>query len=1430
VLKLDRVGVHDNFFELGGHSLLATRLMARIQDRCLTQLPISVVFVAPTVEKLAGEIESRQRLEIPAVHSTIQIIPDPASVEEPFPLTDIQQVYWIGRSSNFDLGNIAAHRYLEYDVPGLALERFQKALQKVIVRHGMLRAIFLPDGMQRILSEVPEYKIATRDLRALPNEALDVELKGIRQALSHQVIDVTRWPLFELRASLLAGDVVRLHASVDILIFDAWSFRLFVRDLWHYYQEDVPLPAVQLSFRDYVLAKGRSKESLAYKAAWEYWRPRLRDFSAPQFPLALSLSAIRSPRFERRHGRIDRSLWDSLKMRASRRSVTPSGALLAAFSELIAGFTGSSRFTLNLTVFNRSPLHPQINEVIGDFTSITLLEVDQSERSFELRANKLQKRLWQDIEHDAVSGVELLRELSRIHKGTVLMPVVFTSTLGLQTIDDRSHVQAAPLGKAVYGVSQTPQVILDHQVAEQEGALQFNWDFLAVAFPAGFIDAMFDQYCALLHRLATTDAAWGASSCGLVPPEQLSLFKQANETHVAVPEDTLHGAFLDRATKVPSLPAVITPSKTLTYVELEHRSAAICSQVQQHQIASNQLVAIVMDRGWEQVVAVLGILRAGAAYVPLDPSWPRSRLLQLMQEGEVKLILTQSWLENTIARPPQVAVIAVDLQEESTTGEFPSTTLAKPEHLAYVIYTSGSTGHPKGVMIDHRGALNTILDINRRFSVGEKDRCLAVSSLSFDLSVYDIFGPLTAGGCVLIPRYSPAPDPGNWLEFGRQHGVTIWNSVPALLDLIVEYSAGRPERSFPDLRLTLLSGDWIPVTLPKRLMAVAPHTKAVSLGGATEASIWSVVRPIDDVSPDWSSIPYGRPMANQGIHVLDGAMEPCPIWVAGELYISGVGLAVGYWRDPERTSKSFVIHPKTNERLYRTGDIGRWLPEGEIEFLGREDLQVKIQGHRIELGEIEAKLLEHPNIRHAVVSAVGERHKAKRLMACAVCAIEMSDAELRQFLMGVLPAYMIPTQFVFLPALPLTPNGKVDRKALPVLDVTAGELDFVATRSPLERMVARIWEDVLALDHQVGIHDNFFDLGGDSLLGTQVVVRLQQALNITLPLKVLFEFPTIASLMELGQRSNSESVATQLDQSRTAMKGVPPIDHEAGSVNKLSRVGTVNSGNARIELSSHDVNGDLRRLMERRNSRQFARAAVPLEDLARLLESLRSYQTEYSLTKYRYASAGGLYPVQTYLCVHDRPPPYRLEGLSCGTYRYDAFSHALISLATGVDLDANIHTMINRPVFNQAAFSLFLVCDMGKIAPTYESESLRFSCIEAGMMAQLLDQAAGGCEIGLCHTGGVNIQSCREKLHLDDQHVLLHAYVGGKRDDQELVKSARVQSREKPHADERTTFEFALRLLIEAKSEADLADRAVMLIGTKRDGFSDEGDRDQGIL
>jgi amino acid adenylation domain-containing protein len=1128
VLGLKQVGINDNFFELGGHSLLATQLIAKVRDRFQVELSLRCLFQSPTVASLTlaiAQAKSQQSRE-PLI-SLPAIAPDPQNRYKPFPLNEMQQAYWIGRNSFFEMGNVAIHGYVEIESDELDLERFSLAWQRVVERHDMLRAIVLPNGQQQILENVPAYKIEVLDLRSLAPEVAGEQLEAIRDRLSHQVLPLDRWPLFEICASQISDRRIRLHISIDALCIDGWSFQILFGDLVKFYRNPhTAIAPLQLSFRDCVLAAIALENSPLFQQSLDYWRNRLKTLPpAPELPLAKHPNSLTQPRFKRWSDRLDLQTWQRLKTRTARASLTPTGLLLAAYAEVLGLWSKTPRFTLNVPRFNRLPLHPQVEEIIGEFASFTLLEVDNSKpESFEVRAKRLQEQLWQDLEHQYVSGVRVLRELAQAQGTTsALMPVVFTIDPQNAPGEDSSIFSLIQeLGELVHIIGQTPQVWIDAQFTETAQGLSFSWDAVEELFGPGMIDDMFDAYCSLLQRLASSEEAWQGTA-------QLQQQAVANGIEAPIPDALLHELFAQQVASRSQQSAVITSTRTLTYEELYLRSNQVAHRLRKLGTRPNELVAVVMEKGWEQIVAVLGILASGAAYLPVDAALPKERLWYLLENGEVEIVLTQSQLNQRLEWPENVRRICLDTEELAAESGERLEAVQEPEDLAYVIYTSGSTGLPKGVAIAHRGAVNAIAQTNQVFNVAECDRAIAVTALHHDMSVYDIFGILAAGGAIVIPDAAQRLDPAHWTQLMVKERVTIWNSVPPMMEMLLDYAAGHSE-VLPDcLRWAFLGGDWIPITLPERLSAIVKECRVVSVGGPTETTLWNIWYPVEAVDPSWKSIPYGSPIANTRYYILNERLEDCPVWVPGEMCCAGVGLTKGYWRNEEKTRASFVTHPVTGDRLYRTGDLGRYLPDGNIEFLGREDFRLKIRGFRIEAGEIEAALNEHPAVKASIVTAFGENHSQKRLVGYIVPQQNAAPAveELRQFLSEKLPDYMVPSAFIILDALPLSANGKVNRKALPEPDAAIPEAKiFVAPRTPIEAMLARICCEVLGIE-QLSITDNFFELGGNSLLAIQLAAKVREDCQLELPLCDIFAGRSLAVLAEKIAEAKSKNAAVE---------------------------------------------------------------------------------------------------------------------------------------------------------------------------------------------------------------------------------------------------------------------------------------------------------------
>ncbi|MET7671359.1 amino acid adenylation domain-containing protein [Micromonospora luteifusca] len=1076
------------------------RLSGDLRDRIVRHKPELIEWLR---RALAGGTDA----ELPT------LVPDEEHLYEPFPPSDLQQSFLIGSREGFEF-HVRPHQYMEFDFDELEPVRFEEALNRAVHRQRKNLVVVRDDMLLQTVRDPAPVTVTVSDLRGLPEDEAQLRIEQVRAGLERKEPAHDRWPWLEPHISRYGDGRARLHYNNNNIFTDAPSGVALITDaLRYYHQPELELPEPAVSYRDCVLALAELEESPLGQASKKYWCDRMADWpAAPELPLVSGTEHRGRSMLSRRELTLEPRLWATLKRQAEAYGVTPTNALLGAHAEVIAYWSGSRHFLLNNMISHRPlPLHPEMAQVLGNFASLYPLEVDwRPDEPFHARARRLQATVMADVAHAHWSGSKVLQTLNQVRRtpGRAICPFAVGSALFV-----------GPADRAHYSVLETPQTLLDTEFWElRDGSLLVIWDVIEAMFPDGLIDAMLAGYRTVVGRLAEDDAAWRLDAFDLLPETQRRQRDQLNRSVAPMPTGLLHDPLPGLAAARPAKPAVVSSAGRLSYGELHRRSAALGDLLRERGTTPGDRVAVVLPKGPEQMVAVLAALGADAAYVPIDPHWPADRIRLLLADTGASAVLTDPPRRAELMTLTEVPVLTVDA--EGPTSERPAAGRAdasrrSPEDLAYVIYTSGSTGRPKGAMLDHRGPLNTILDINRRFDIGPDDVVFGVSSLCFDLSVYDVFGTIAAGATMVTPTPAQA-DPVSWVELVRSHRVTVWNSVPALMQLFVE-EAITAGAEFPALRVVLLSGDWIPVQLPERIRRVAPNARVISLGGATEASIWSICFPIEAQDPRWPSIPYGRPLANQTWCVLDASGRDVPTWVPGELFIGGAGVAQGYLGDPDRTGLAFVPHPRTGERLYRTGDLGRYLPSGDIEFLGRADFQVKIQGFRVEPGEIEHALLDHPDVSGA--SVVARQSGSGRQLAAFVVVGEGRDRleppTLRAFLSDRLPSYLIPSHFVVVDRLPLTGNGKVDRRALEQLWSAGddGERGHTEPATPTERALAGIWESVLQVD-VVGVHDDFFDLGGQSFAALRVSSLIVERLGRRVPLGALLERRTIAALAE----------------------------------------------------------------------------------------------------------------------------------------------------------------------------------------------------------------------------------------------------------------------------------------------------------------------------
>lgn len=921
---------------------------------------------------------------------------DAAARHDPFPLTDIQRAYWVGRQDAFDHGSVSIHFYTETDIDGLDVARLQTAWNATVARHDMLRAVVDQDAMQRILPEVPAYQIAVTDLSDLPAQDREAQLAAHRHTASHTVHRADQWPGFGLAVFALGDNRFRLSYSQDLLHVDGGSLLRVIGDLCAAYSApDTALAPIPLSFRDYVFHEIAQKETPAYRGALDYWRAVVKDLPPPPtLPLrpATQDQPAHSGRFRRLAFEMPATAYETIKAQSHQMGITPTGWVMAAFGEVISRWSGSADCTLNVTVFNRPNLSEDLLRIAGDFTSMIPVPVRRADgASLGARAQKMQHCLWQHVKHREVSGITIL-DLLRTERGdqkAAALSVVYTSLLNLsgQGFDPKGF---GALGTPVFTVTQTPQVTLDHQVSETpDGGIGFSWDVVEGHHPDGMIDDMFAAFRHLVSDLVAQDSAWqqpDADRPDYLPQTQRETIAalDAFDPNAPQPRETLRDMLQAACAAHPEAMALATPEHVLTHAQLHRAAQRLAAQLADAGVCRGDRVGILMHKGFAQPVAAMAIHRLGAAYVPIDPTVPEARFAHIVADADLRLCLTDPATASAFGTHP-VPRLLVDARVLDDTRAMPPVPpgALDPQDLSHVIYTSGSTGLPKGVMITHANVVNRMRDILTRFDICPTDRALGLTALHHDLSVFDIFGVLAAGAGLVLPAHDDRLDPEAWLDLMNRHHVTLWNSVPAFAGILADYIEATPHSiadTRPPLRWMILAGDWIPVPLPDRLRATWPDLDLIASGGPTETTIWDIWNRVGTVDPRAPSIPYGKPLAQAGYHVLDTAGRHCPLWVPGELHITGAGVTQGYLNRPDETAARYLHRPDITGTLFRSGDLGRVLPDGCIEFLGRNDFQIKINGQRIELGEIERCAQQVDGVRDCV-TVVRDGPQGKTLAA-----------------------------------------------------------------------------------------------------------------------------------------------------------------------------------------------------------------------------------------------------------------------------------------------------------------------------------------------------------------------------------------------------------------------------------------------------------------
>ncbi len=1161
------LGVHDNFFAAGGDSLRGARVVARVNERFGRNLPATSLFEHPSVAELAALLEAPVATEAPESPKVLEASESsewpgvkearPSSVPASQPgaaqaCSFSQQALWMVERLAIGTGAYNSAQAVRLS-GGLDVPALERALQALLQRHDVLRTGFDEiDGspLQRVHADAV-LTLARADMRGMSEAAApaagelinDTPLMTDLAAEVRRPFDLTQPPL--LRAGLWRLDDSDGQAEHLLLLVahhivaDGWSMQVVAHDLGVLYSafRDLPAPApaapalapLPIRFADWAAQQRRWLQGPRLEADLHYWRGRLAGLT----PLASPTDRPRPPQPSWSGGSerfsLPPALVAKLRALARERKVTLFMLLLAAFKVLLMRCTHQHDVAVGSPVAGRD--RPELECLVGCFVNTVVLRTDLSGNpSFVELLDRVRETALAAYRHQALPFEKLVAELSP--RRDLSRNPLFQVSFALDNQPTPVYVLGGVTARRVTLPAQTAKFDLlltfteaetdttaDAEIESEGSELQGRFEYSSDLFEPATVQRLSSHLRILLEGIAL-NAGQRIARLPLMSDAEWRHMAAWNETARPTPAAMVHERVEQQARRVPDAVALVFGEARLSYRQLNARANQLAHYLRRHGAGPEVLVTVCLERSLDLVVAMLAVPKAGAALVPLDPELPEERLAFVLQDTASPLTLTQSGLVSRLPPPAggrERHVLCLDTQWDLMAQESEADPVGAtaPEQLAYVIYTSGSTGKPKGVLLEHGGWRNHAHWLQQTLSVVPGDRFLQISSIGFDAAMVELFMSLQAGATLVLAAPGEHRDTAYLARLMQEQGVTVLQMVPSALRSLLAEPLLRPGR----LRWVVSGGEALDPRMATELQQRLPDASLGNFYGPTETTIHSthfgLPPPSNAAGPSGgASVTIGRPIANTQCFVLDDDLQAVPVGVMGELWIGGAGLARGYLDRPELTAERFIRHPESGQRLYRTGDLARYRADGNIDYLGRADFQVKIRGHRIELGEIEAALKALPGVRDGVVVARADAAGQQRLVAYVVAHVAGGDvalADLRAALARTLPESMLPGAFVLLAELPTLPSGKIDRKALPEPEQPAQNAAAVAPRTPTERAVGQIWRDVLGIEH-VGVHDHFFELGGHSLTAMQVVARLRVGLQLELPLRTLFSHPTLETL------------------------------------------------------------------------------------------------------------------------------------------------------------------------------------------------------------------------------------------------------------------------------------------------------------------------------
>ncbi len=1155
LLGLECFGIHDDFFRLGGHSLAATRLVSRVRSAFRVELSLRHFFEGPTIAKMAARIAASSGV---SVEGPVLGPRSRSAADVDLPLSFAQQRLWF--LAELDPTSTAYNMPSAYRLEGpLDVEALASSLAEVRRRHEALRTVFASVGGRAVARVVPPDALGSElsvvDLGSLDGSARKSEARRLTALEAATLFDLASGPLLRARVVRLGPAEHLFLLTLHHIVSDGWSQGILFREIETLYlarleKRKPALEELPLQYADYAAWERERLSGPLLEEELSYWRSQLEDLTVLNLPTDRPRPPIQTFRGGRQSLPL-RGLREGASELARHEGVTLFMLLLAAFQTLLHRYAGQDDIVVGTPVANRT--RQEIEGLIGFFANNLVLRVDFSEQpSFREILSRVRRVAVEAYHHQEIPFEKLVDELApeRSLSRSPLFQVVF-AVHGGQTGRAGQTGQTGQTGMSgglsLEGVKPKPQeagirttrfdlelYLWDQERAQDMTAVSF---YNADLFEAETVARMLRHFQNLLSSALSNPDAPVSELSLLSPEERGRLLHEWSGREVAPPEPlaaaALHRAFEARVTADADRVALTSPTEgSLTYGDLDRRANQLAHRLVDLGVGAESLVALCLERSFDLVVAILAVLKAGGAYVPLDPGYPEDRLSTMLEDSGVDVLLTESG-ETAKLSGHEGKMVVVDREREriESLAPTPPAVASEPSQLAYVIYTSGSTGRPKGVGVTHENVLRLFSATAPWYQFDERDVFTLFHSYAFDFSVWELWGALLNGGRLVIVPYWVSRDPEAFYELLAREKVTILNQTPSAFRALV-HAEELSGTSGLALRRVVFGGEAL------ELRSLEPWTRRheeerpllVNMYGITETTVHVTYREIrrEDVLGSPGSV-IGRPIPDLSLFLLDENLEPVPQGVRGELYVAGKGLARGYLGRPDLTAERFVPHPhgEPGSRLYRTGDLGRYRANGDVEYLGRIDHQVKVRGFRIELGEIEAALAQNPSVREAVVRLREEESDQKRLVAYVVPSEAASAAVLRSHLAERLPEYMVPSAFVFLERLPLTSQGKLDARRLPVPEtpLAGSATEVERPETPAEKILIDVWKGVLRLS-AVGIRDNFFELGGDSILSIQVVARAKER-GLLLTARDLFQNQTIETLARAVRRAEGADTSRE---------------------------------------------------------------------------------------------------------------------------------------------------------------------------------------------------------------------------------------------------------------------------------------------------------------